>query len=99
MGSNRAKPGKETMTKSKQTEMPEVGKRDAMGKAAMVYLESVENLAAAKENKETAAESLIAQMHSASRDSIKLEGVVITLRSVEAQEVLKIKKPKQSKSE
>jgi hypothetical protein len=40
-----------------------------------------------------------AQMHSAGRNSIKLEGVVITLREVEAQEVLKVKKPKQSKSE
>lgn len=83
---------------AKQEEM-EVGKRDAVGKAAIAYLEALENVAAAKENKETAAEKLIAQMHGAGRDSIKLEGVVITLRQMEAQEILKIKKPKQSKSE
>ena len=84
---------------AKQEEMVEVGKRDAVGKAAVAYLEAIENVAAAKENKETAAEKLIAQMHSGERNSIKLEGVVITLRQMEAQEILKIKKPKQSKSE
>ena len=84
---------------AKQEEMAEVGKRDAVGKAAIAYLEAIENVAAAKENKETAAEKLIGQMHGAGRNSIKLEGVIITLREVEAQEVLKIKKPKQSKSE
>ena len=84
---------------AQQTEMVEVGKRDAIGRLAIGLLDARSALETAKETVESAASELIEAMHQAERSEIRVEGLTITLRHVDAQDVLKIKKPKQTASQ
>ena len=84
---------------AQQTEMVEVGKRDAIGRLAIGLLDARKALETAKETVESAASKLIEAMHQAERSEIRVEGLTITLRHVDAQDVLKIKKPKQTASQ
>ena len=76
--------------------MPEVGTRDAVGRAAIAYLEARQNVEDAKENLESAGEKLIVQMQNANRTEIKVEDVTIALRHIESQDWLRVRKPKQT---
>ena len=84
---------------AQQTEMVEVGKRDAIGRLAIGLLDARKALETAKETVESATSKLIEAMHQAERSEIRIEGLTITLRHVDAQDVLKIKKPKQTASQ
>jgi hypothetical protein len=81
-------------TKPKQITMTGMPKRDAVGKAAAKYLKAVEALDEAKDAREEAASALVKIMREKRRQQIRVEGTLISLRHMEAQDALKIKKPK-----
>ena len=82
--------------KPKQTELPEVGKRDAVGRAAIAYLDARQAITDAKDALESKGERLIVEMQKAKRREIKLEGVTIALRHIESQDWLRVRKAKKT---
>ena len=88
-------PAKKKKTKAKQLPLKIRTKTDAVGRAAKKYLKARGNLAGAKENLNDSAEALVKIMRTKKRKDIKIEGVIITVSHIEAQDMLKVKKPKQ----
>ena len=72
-------------------------KTDAVGKAARKYVNARTIMFEAKEDAETAASTLVKIMREKKRKDIKVDGMIITLKHVEAQDALAIKKVKQPK--
>ena len=83
------------MGDGKQQELGNMPPRDAVGDAAVKYLKAREKAVTAKEKAEDASKELVAAMRSKRRKDIKVEGVIITLSHMEAQDKLKVKKPKE----
>ena len=69
-------------------------KVDAVGRAAKAYLKSRDALATAKEAADTTAATLVKKMREHKRQSINVEGHVVTLKHVEAQDAIMVKKAK-----
>ena len=67
-------------------------KPDLVGAPAIEYLESIGKTADAKKTQEMACATLVATMKEHRRRTINVQGKVITLRHVDAQDVLKVKK-------
>ena len=75
-----------------QTDMKLGVKIDAVGKAAKAYLKAIETADKAKSKKETACAKLVETMREFKRRTINVDGKSITLRHVEAQDQIKVKK-------
>jgi len=67
-------------------------KQDEVGKAAESYLKSVDAAAKAKDKQASSCALLVELMRKKRRKSISLKGKTITLRHVEAQDQIKVKK-------
>ena len=80
--------------KSVQADLKIKVKTDAVGRAAKAYLKARDALATAKENADDAAANLVKKMRDSKRQSINVEGHVVTLKHVEAQDALTVKKAK-----
>jgi hypothetical protein len=78
----------------KQQELLKV-KRDKVGRAAAAYLKARDILADAKEDVIEKALKLVKLLRDAKRKEIKVEGTIITLRHVESQDLLRVKKPRE----
>jgi len=85
------KTGKKT---PKQNELGIKVKMDAVGKAAQKYMNARTIVAEAKADLETAASELIKKMKAKKRNTINVEGIIITRKRVQ-QDALSIKKVKQ----
>jgi hypothetical protein len=83
------------MAKGKQAEMKGLGKRDAVGRAAKKFLGAREGVTSAKEALEDASATLVKLMREKRRQEIKIEGVIVSLRHIESQDMLKVRRPKQ----
>jgi hypothetical protein len=70
-------------------------KPDEVGKAAQHYLKAIEKADDAKADKEEACAKLVEVMKKKRRRTISVEGRTITLRHVEAQDMIKVKKADQ----
>lgn len=85
------------MGNGKQTEMGgEINKRDAVGKAAVAYLDAQAKVALAKEALEAAGGELIDEMKKGKRTEVKLDGKTISLLHVESQDWIRVRKAKQT---
>jgi hypothetical protein len=84
-----------TKPKAKQTELKGMPKRDALGKAASKYIKLRDKLADAKEDLLDQAATVVKLMREKRRKQIKVDGVNVTLKHVESQDLLKISKPKE----
>lgn len=84
-----------TKKKAKQLKLPIKTKIDATGRAAKKFLKARSDLTNAKESMCDTAEALVKIMRAKKRKDIKIEGVIITVSHIEAQDMLKVKKPKQ----
>ncbi|MHC4120614.1 MAG: hypothetical protein ACYSWO_24235 [Planctomycetota bacterium] len=82
--------------KPKQGTLPGVNVTpDEVGKAAKAYLKAIEKADDAKAHKEEACAKLVETMKKKRRRTISVEGRTITLRHVEAQDMIKVKKADQ----
>jgi len=82
------------MAKLEQSELKCMPKRDPIGKAAKIYLDACRDIVLAKEEADEASTALVKIMRLKKRKDIRIEGVIITLQRMEAQDKLKVKKPK-----
>ena len=73
-------------------ELPLDVKVDEVGIAAKAYLKAIDAEAKAKTKKEGACATLVATMREKKRRTINVDGKCITLRHLEAQDILKVKK-------
>jgi len=67
-------------------------KVDAVGKAAKAYLKAIDAENKAKTKKDAACATLVEQMREHKRRTINVDGRSISLRHVEAQDQIKVKK-------
>ena len=67
-------------------------KMDVVGKAATAYLSSITAADKAKTKKDAACATLVEQMREHKRRTINVDGRSISLRHVEAQDQIKVKK-------
>ena len=81
--------------KAVQTVMKNLPKRDKVGRLAKKYVKARDAVTDAKEDAVQAGVALVKAMGEADRVEVKVDGITITLRHVESQDVLKIKKPKE----
>jgi len=81
--------------KGEAGELPLDVKVDEVGKAAKAYLKAIDAEGKAKAKKEAACAVLVETMRSKKRRTINVDGKNITLRHLDAQDVLKVKKADQ----
>lgn len=86
---------KKSKKKAKQTSLKLKVKTDAVGRAAKKYLKTRKAVESSKLDYAEASIGLVKVMRKEKRDQIKLEGVIVTLRHVEAQDMMKVTKPKE----
>lgn len=87
---------KKKKKKQKQAEMKGKGfSVDAVGASAKKYLQARDETVKAKEALEVAASRLVKMLREKKRKTIRVAGVTITLGHKEAQDLLKISKPKE----
>ena len=83
------------MGKQEQGTLSNMPKRDKVGRLAKKYIKARDAVTDAKDDAVAAGVALVKAMTQTERAEIKVDGITITLRHVESQDVLKIKKPKE----
>lgn len=81
------------MAKKKDAELNLNVQQDAVGEAASKFLRKRELVEEAKHDLDVASAALVGALRAAQRREIRVEGLLITITRVEAQDKIKVKKP------
>ena len=79
---------------NEQNRLPGTGATDEVGKAAEAYMAAKREADKASDRLQAVEAILIEQLQKAGRDSIRIEGVTLTLKHIEARDKISAKKAK-----